>query len=49
VPVVTNDPRNPFNRYQASGLRADVRQQAEPPRPEVLEALLSLWEREYGR
>jgi ABC-type Fe3+ transport system substrate-binding protein len=49
VPIVTGDPQNPFNRYQANGLRANIRQQAEPPRPEVLESLLSLWQREYGR
>ncbi|HWQ15323.1 MAG TPA: substrate-binding domain-containing protein [Roseiflexaceae bacterium] len=44
VPIVSDDPANPFNRYQANGLRADIQQQAEPPTADVLAALLDLWQ-----
>jgi ABC-type Fe3+ transport system substrate-binding protein len=43
VPLAGDDPASPFNRYQANGLRADIRQQVELPAADVLAALLDVW------
>jgi hypothetical protein len=45
VPVVTQDPDNPFNRYRDAGVRIDVPRIATPPDGAVLQALLQTFQR----
>jgi hypothetical protein len=45
VPVVTQDPDNPFNRYKDIGVRIDVPRIAAPPDGATLQALLQTFQR----
>jgi hypothetical protein len=45
VPVVSNDPNNPFNRYSNFGARTDIAAQVEIPGGDVVAALIDMWER----
>ncbi|HMO57482.1 MAG TPA: ABC transporter substrate-binding protein, partial [Roseiflexaceae bacterium] len=44
VPIVNDDPDNPFNRYQRFGVGTDVAGQVETPSPEILAILLEAWQ-----
>lgn len=48
IPVVTDDPENPFNKYQNFGIQVDIAQQVETPPGDVINTLLELWRREIG-
>lgn len=45
VPIVTNDPNNPFNRYSSYGVQVDIPQVVATPSAEVLNELITLWRR----
>lgn len=49
VPVTNGDPNNPFNKYQAYGVKVDIAQQVETPSGEVVGALLALWQQQVNR
>lgn len=49
VPLVSDDPENPFVRYRSQGVRIALAQVADPPAPQVLEALSNTWRRATGR
>lgn len=44
VSIAAADADNPFTKYAANGVQASIARQVEPPAPEVLNALLQLWE-----
>jgi hypothetical protein len=45
VPLLAAGTQSPFERYTSSGLRRELPPQAEQPAPEVVAALLDVWER----
>ncbi len=45
VPIVTDDPNNPFNKYKDYGVQIDIPQIVETPSASVLNELLNLWRR----
>jgi len=49
VPVLTNDPDNPFNKYRDSGAQVAIAQQVETPSAEVIATLLDFWRRQVNR
>jgi ABC-type molybdate transport system substrate-binding protein len=50
VPVITNDPNNPFNRYKDYGVAIDIPQVVATPSADVLNELITLWRRKnYDR
>jgi len=49
VPIVSNDPENPFNKYRDFGARVDIAQQVQTPSGEVVSTLLDLWRRQVNR
>lgn len=48
VPVLTQEPDNPFNRFRDMGIRSDVPRVAQPPDGAVLQALLQTFQRNTG-
>lgn len=49
VPILSNDPENPFNKYRDFGARVDIAQQVQTPSGEVVSTLLDLWRRQVNR
>jgi ABC-type glycerol-3-phosphate transport system substrate-binding protein len=49
VPVLTNDPSNPFVKYSAYGAKVDTPPLVETPSGEVVTELLNLWRRQINR
>jgi hypothetical protein len=48
VPVLTQDPDNPFHRFHDLGIRVDVPRVATPPDGAVIQALLQTYQRNSG-
>ncbi len=46
VPILT--PESPFEKYQPYGIAVDLGQMCEPPRAEVINNLLAVWQRSQG-
>ncbi len=49
ISLATADPANPFERYKGYGVQPNISQQVEQPSVEVLNALLDVWQRGFGR
>lgn len=49
VPVLTNEPSNPFNKYRAYGVQVETPPLVETPSSEVVTTLLDLWRRQINR
>jgi len=49
VPLDSDDPSNPFTRYQQYGVQTALGQQAEVPSGDVVDALLELWRSQIKR
>jgi ABC-type Fe3+ transport system substrate-binding protein len=45
VPIVTNDPQNPFTRLAADGITVDVPPAAAAPDGQLVKALIGMWSR----
>lgn len=49
VSIQSNDPNNPFVRYAQNGAQVAIAGQVGVPPPDVIEALLRLWQTKIGR
>lgn len=49
VPVASNDPNNPFVKYQGYGVQVDIAQQVQTPDGATINTLLDLWRRDVNR
>ncbi len=49
VPVLTDDPANPLNRYRAYGAQKETPPSVETPSADVVTTLLDLWRRQINR
>jgi hypothetical protein len=49
VSIATSGPNNPFSTHAGSGVQVAIAGQVETPAPEVIDALLDLWQTKIGR